>query len=322
MGGLWKKMKITAITFMIASGSISGIFPLSGFWSKDEIVATTVHHPIFMVLTLVIAFMTAFYMWRLCFLTFTGSPRDQHRYDHAHESPGVMTYPLMLLAFLSIFAGWVGIPALEHGFAAFVYHEHAYHPHFNWGMALLSTVVALSGVGLAYLMYYKRSISPEKVAAALKPLYKLTYNKYYFDEIYQVIIINPLMAFGRLMWSFDARVIDGFVNLVGKATILWAQVKQWFDVWIVDGAVNGSGWIVRKGASILRYLQTGSLQFYILFIMTIVVIFGMYKFESSLINISWPALTLVFVVGLAFLSIVAKMVQARIKPEQDSEGEE
>ncbi len=322
MGGLWKKMKITAITFMVASGSIAGIFPLSGFWSKDEIVASTVHHPIFMVMTLAIAFMTAFYMWRLCFLTFTGRPRDQHRYDHAHESPKVMTYPLILLAFLSVFAGWFGIPALEHGFAAFVYHEQAYHPHFSWGLALLSTVVALSGVGLAYLMYYKKSISADRVAAALKPLYKLTYNKYYFDELYQVILINPVMAFGRFMWSFDANVIDGFVNLVGKATIVWSQIKLWVDIWIVDGAVNGSGWLVQQGASILKYLQTGAMQFYILFIMALVVIFGMFKFESSLIDISWPALTLVFILGLVFLALVSKMVLAKSKAERDSEGEE
>ncbi|RME20091.1 MAG: NADH-quinone oxidoreductase subunit L, partial [Candidatus Zixiibacteriota bacterium] len=89
MGGLLNKAKITAITFMVASLSISGIPPFAGFFSKDEIVAATSGHPIFKILTLVIAFMTAFYMWRLCFLTFFGKPRNQHRYDHAHESPRV-----------------------------------------------------------------------------------------------------------------------------------------------------------------------------------------------------------------------------------------
>ncbi|RKX22888.1 MAG: NADH-quinone oxidoreductase subunit L, partial [Candidatus Zixiibacteriota bacterium] len=109
MGGLLKKLKITAPTFLIASLSISGIFPFAGFWSKDEIVASTTGHPIFMFFTLLIAFMTAFYMWRLCFLTFFGKPRDQQKYDHAHESPRSMTWPLAFLGFLAVTAGWVGI---------------------------------------------------------------------------------------------------------------------------------------------------------------------------------------------------------------------
>ncbi len=159
MGGLSKKMKITAATMFIASFSIAGIFPLSGFWSKDEIVASTIGHPIFMVLTLLVAFMTAFYMFRLCFLTFTGAPRDQEKFDHAHESPKTMTYPLMFLAFLAVFAGWVGIPWLPHSWSSFVYYGEVEHASFHFGLAGISLAIGLSGIGLAYLMYYKKSIS-------------------------------------------------------------------------------------------------------------------------------------------------------------------
>jgi len=183
MGGLYGKMKITAITFVVASLSIAGIFPLSGFWSKDEIVAATSGHPIFMFFTLAIAFMTAFYMFRLCFLTFTGKPRDQHKFDHAHESPKSMTVPLMVLGFLSVFAGWVGLPWLSHGFSSFVFHGEAYHAHANYLLMLISTVVAVSGIGLAYAMYYKKAISPDTIVAKFKPIYTLLYNKYYFDEL-------------------------------------------------------------------------------------------------------------------------------------------
>jgi len=307
MGGLAPKMKITSITFMIASLSIAGIFPLSGFWSKDEIVATTLHHPVFLVFTLLIAFMTAFYMWRLCFLTFFGKPRDQHKYDHAHESPKSMTYPLILLGFLSIFAGWVAIPWLPHGFSSFVFHGEPHHASPNFILMLVSSIVALSGIFLAYLIYYKQKISADMLAEKFKPIYKLFYNKYYFDEIYQFLIIDPLMAFARFMWTFDARVIDGAVNGTAWLTIWWSKIKLWFDVWIVDGAVNGSGWLVRQAGRILRYLQSGSMQFYTLFILVAVVVLVLMKFEFIHIDIHWPVITVVFVLGVTLLGLLTRL---------------
>ena len=126
MGGLHAKMKMTSWTFLIAALAIAGISPLSGFWSKDEIVAATRGHPIFTVLTLLVAFMTAFYMFRLYFLTFTGQPRDQHKFDHAHESPRVMTGPLIFLAVLSVDVGMRRYAlALSHGFSSVVFYERA-----------------------------------------------------------------------------------------------------------------------------------------------------------------------------------------------------
>lgn len=307
MGGLASKMKSTSITFMIASLSIAGIFPLSGFWSKDEIVATTLHHPVFMFFTLLIAFMTAFYMWRLCFLTFFGKPRDQHKFDHAHESPRSMTWPLIFLGFLSIFAGWVALPWLHHGYSSFVYHGEIHHAGPNYLLMLISSIVALSGIGLAYLIYYRQSISADKLAEKFKPIYTFLYNKWYFDELYDLIIIRPLLAFARFMWSFDARIIDGLVNGLAWFTILWSDIKLWFDTWIVDGAVNGAGWIVRQWSEVLRYLQTGVVQFYALFIAMVVVLLALIKFEVVLVNIHWPVLSLLFVAGLGLLALVSRI---------------
>jgi NADH-quinone oxidoreductase subunit L len=313
MGGLSRKMKITTWTFIIASLSIAGIFPLSGFWSKDEIIATTLHHPVFFVFTLIIAFMTAFYMFRLCFLTFFGEPRDQHCFDHAHESPKVMTYPLILLAVLSVCAGWVGMPWLSHGYSSFLFHGEPEHAEPNYLLMMISTLVAVSGITLAYLMYYRRSISPETVAARFKGLYTLLYHKYYFDELYAKIIVNPILKLGALLWSFDAQVVDGAVNGAGWMTIFWSNIKMWFDMKIIDGAVNGAGWLVRQCGAILRLIQNGSMQFYALTILGSVVLAGLYRLEEEG-HFRWapaPILTGALLLGAIALYLAARSGRTR-----------
>jgi NADH-quinone oxidoreductase subunit L len=265
MGGLYPKMKITAITFIIASLSISGIFPLSGFWSKDEIlsVAGHFHNPIFLIVGVMVAGMTSFYMFRLCFVTFFGPPRDKHKFDHAHESPKVMTVPLMILAFLSIFAGWVGIPWLKHGYSAFVFHHEPHHAEPNFILMIISTLVALSGIYLAYAMYYKKSISPEKLKEKFAFPYKVLYNKYYFDELYHAIIINPVFKLsGFLFGKVDVGVVDRIVNGAGHLTAFLSDVDGWFDNHIVDGAVNSIAALTRRAGSVMRKIQTGQLQNY------------------------------------------------------------
>ncbi|MDH4156837.1 MAG: NADH-quinone oxidoreductase subunit L [candidate division Zixibacteria bacterium] len=319
MGGLWKKMKITAPAFCIASLSIAGIPPLAGFWSKDEIVAATLQHPVFLVVTLLIAFMTAFYMWRLCFLTFFAPPRDQHRYEHAHESPKTMAYPLVFLAVLAAGAGWVGIPKVAPWFSEFVFHGDVYHPHWSWLM-LLSAVVALSGISLAYLMYYRGSISPIKMGQRFKPLYTFLYNKWYFDELYHVVLIRPTLAFARYLWSFDNRVVDGAVNGTAWTTIKWSDIKEWFDTWIVDGAVNGSGWLVRQVGNTLRFIQTGSVQFYAMFILALVVLFCFAKFDYVEMGLErWVLVFVLFVTLVVVIVKILSMLRYRAEPKNTQE---
>ncbi|MCJ7498374.1 MAG: NADH-quinone oxidoreductase subunit L [candidate division Zixibacteria bacterium] len=264
MGGLYPKMKTTAITFIIGSLSLAGIFPLSGFWSKDEILLLALNkYPIFMLVGLAVAFMTAFYMFRLCFVTFYGKPRDHHKFEHAHESPKVMTVPLVILAFLSIFAGWVGIPWLHKGYSSFVYHHEVHHLEPNFILMIVATLVALSGIYLAYLMYYKGSISPEKLKNKFSFIYKVLYNKYYFDELYNAIIIKPLFKLTDFLYKkFDLGVIDWLVNSVGNFTVFLSWLWELFDTYIVDGAVNGLGYVVRGTGAGMRKVQTGQLQNY------------------------------------------------------------
>ncbi len=264
MGGLYPKMKTTAITFIIGSLSLAGIFPLSGFWSKDEILLLALNkYSIFMLVGLAVAFMTAFYMFRLCFVTFYGKPRDHHKFEHAHESPKVMTVPLVILAFLSIFAGWVGIPWLHKGYSSFVYHHEVHHLEPNFILMIVATLVALSGIYLAYLMYYKGSISPEKLKNKFSFIYKVLYNKYYFDELYNAIIIKPLFKLTDFLFKkFDLGVIDWLVNSVGNFTVFLSWLWELFDTYIVDGAVNGLGYVVRGTGAGMRKVQTGQLQNY------------------------------------------------------------
>jgi NADH-quinone oxidoreductase subunit L len=269
MGGLRRKAPITFWSMLIASLSIAGIFPLSGFWSKDEIVASTVGHPIFKILTLLVAFMTAFYMFRLIFLTFFGEPRDKEAYDHAHESPKTMTVPLIVLSVLSIFAGWVALPWLHEGYSTFAYYHAPHHTHAHWDIMIISTLVASAGIFLAWLIYQKKAISAEMLAEKFKLGYRLSFRKFYFDEIYDAVVIKPVLGFASFLWSFDGIVIDGIVNFFGTFTLWLSRVKLWFDLHIVDGIVNGLGYTIWGIGAVIRQFQTGRVQFY-----GFVIIFG------------------------------------------------
>jgi NADH-quinone oxidoreductase subunit L len=275
MGGLHKKMKVTSITFLIASLSISGIFPLAGFWSKDEIFATA-HasgHFIFLLVGILVAGMTAFYMFRLYFMTFTGKPRDQRAYDHAHESPKNMTIPLMILAVLSVCAGWVGIPWLHKGYSSFVYYGAIHHVEPSILLMFVSLLVALSGIGLAYLMYVRGSISPVRMAQRFKPIYTFLFNKWYFDELYMAVVINPTYWLMEVLFKFDLLIIDGLVNGAAKLTLFFSWAHERFDTYVVDGAVNGTGYVSMFFGRMFRKIQTGQLQTYALAVFLGAVVF-------------------------------------------------
>lgn len=266
MGGLRKSMPITATTFMIGSLALAGIPPLSGFWSKDEILLHARHDgPIALyLLASAAAFMTAFYMARLCYLTFFGTPRSKF---HAHESPRSMTVPLVVLAFLSVTVGWVNVPHVFEGFSRFMHFEGAHHLGFSPAVAAISTVIAVAGIVLGTAMYYWKSIPVDFLSRPFPRVYKLLYNKWYIDEIYGAVIIRPLLALTRGLFRFDLGVIDGAVNGAAWLTVILSKIKRWIDVYIVDGAVNGVGQVTDLGGRGMRRLQTGHVQEYALAIL-------------------------------------------------------
>ncbi len=219
MGGLWKKLKLTGPLFLIGTLAISGVPLLSGFFSKDEILAAAWNggHPVLFLLALIAAFFTAFYMFRLFFMVFTGEGRSED-VKHAHESPSVMTFPMIVLGVLAIVAGYVNTP----WFGSFLGDwltkgnpllegQHEGEP--VWIMAA-ATIVSLLGIYLAYLIYGKRSISREWLSGKGSTLHAILYNKYYVDEFYQLTIISITKGFSHLMQFIDTFIVEGLVNLV------------------------------------------------------------------------------------------------------------
>jgi len=266
MGGLRKSMPVTTATFIIGSLALAGIPPLSGFWSKDEILLHVRHDgpfPLY-ILASAAAFMTAFYMARLCYMTFFGEPRSK---AHAHESPRAMTAPLVVLAFLSVTVGWVNLPHVFEGFSNFVHFEGAHHLSFSPAVAVISTVLALAGLALGTAMYHWKSIPVDFLSRRFPPVYKLLYNKWYIDEIYGALVIRPLLVLTRGLFRFDLGVIDGAVNGAAWLTLVVSRIKRWIDIYIVDGAVNGLGWLTNFGGRGMRRMQTGHVQEYALAIL-------------------------------------------------------
>jgi len=231
MGGLRKKMPITFWTYLIACIAISGIPPLAGFWSKDEILAMSFAsgHRFAWFIGTIVAFMTAFYMFRSLFLVFYGKPRNEHLYDHAHESPSSMTTSLVILAFMAIIVGPLFGYPLENGYihrflGPVLVSGHLHIPHLSEGVSLslmmLSIFMGIAGIALAYIYYMVKTDLPAKTAGLFKPLYKLSYNKWYFDEIYKSVIIDPIITISKFMWKgIDVNVIDFIVNSFGKVAM-------------------------------------------------------------------------------------------------------
>ncbi len=272
MGGLRKKIPITFATFFVATLAIAGVPGLSGFFSKDEILwmafSSERGHFLIWLVAAVAAGMTAFYMFRALFMTFFGESRvDHHVAHHIHESPKVMTIPLMVLAFLSIVGGYVGIPHVLGG----ANHIHEFLAPVVGGGAepvktqamlsliseawaagggagghsaaleiflmALSVVIALIGIGIAYYLYLKNPHFPKALAERWKGLYTLVSNKYYVDELYQILFVNSLKKL---------------------ATGLW----KGFDEFIIDGTVNGTAYFVGWLSGVMRKMQTGLVQNY------------------------------------------------------------
>ena len=275
MGGLAKKMPRTYWTFLIGTAALAGLPLTAGFFSKDEILLGAFHTsmPLFAV-ALTAAFLTAFYMTRLMAMTFWGEPR---KHDvHAHESPHVMTSPLIVLAVLSIFAGWIGWPG-HNLFHHFVHFGEAEAEGFNPLVALLATSAAGLGILLGWAIFVKQAISASIFRRKLPWVYNLLANKYYFDEIYWAVLVVPLFWVTMMLARFDQKIVDGIVNGVGYVTLGLSIVWAWFDKWIVDGAVNLVGGMTKLLGRLLRFTQTGMEQDYALFLFVgLLMIVGFY----------------------------------------------
>jgi NADH-quinone oxidoreductase subunit L len=285
MGGLLRRMPRTGWAFIAGALALTGIFPFAGFWSKDEILAEAwfqftsgsaagvsagLDFTSWLLLTLA-AFLTAFYTGRQVFLTFGGKPRTAAA-EHAPESVGSMTWPLVILALFATFLGLSGTPwanqffrllGEEVEFADF----HPHHAEFNIVVALISLGVAGAGWLGAWLIYGRKPLveQVDPLEKPLGPVYVLLKNKYYFDEIYQAIFIRPAIGLAGLCATFDRVVIDAIVNAVGAfGRWLASWLRRAIDNPIVDGAVNGVGWITDRAGEFMRATQTGQVQNYLL----------------------------------------------------------
>ena len=267
MGGIFRKMKVTGLTFVIASLAISGIPPFSGFWSKDEILSEVLRngHPFLFVIAMVTSLLTAFYMFRLIFLVLFGKPRSE---IHPHESPKVMTVPLGILAVFAIFVGLVGSPFMNHAFQNFIYLGQSHKSESmepDYLVMVLSTLLASMGIGIAYLLYVmNKNILPQRIRRHFTLLYNIVYNKYYIDEIYDFLFIKPSIRLSRFASKFDLGVIDGAVNGIAWIFVILSKISSWIDRNIVDGAVNMTARIVGLFSLALRRAQTGYIQTYLL----------------------------------------------------------
>jgi NADH-quinone oxidoreductase subunit L len=259
MGGLSKKLKITYITFLIGCIAIAGIPPFSGFFSKDAILLSVFEKsPVMYGIALFAALLTAFYMFRLLIITFYGSFRGtEEQKDHLHESPAGMTVPLIILAILSIFGGFVGIPRvfmkggerLNDFFSPVIaqHSEEAVSFSTEYMLMGLSTVLVVITIIFAWFKFR------DFQSSEAKGLGKVLENKWYVDEFYDKIIVNPVQKFA------------GFMNNI-------------FEKYVVDGTVNNIGKLVNYGSRQLRLLQSGLVGGYVLLMVLSILILMIYQF--------------------------------------------
>jgi NADH-quinone oxidoreductase subunit L len=282
MGGLKEQMPWTYRTFLIGTLAIAGVPGLAGFFSKDQILASTWgSSKLLWGVGLVTAGLTACYMFRLVFMTFHGKFRGtEEQHHHLHESPPSMTVPLMVLAVGAALSGYVGIPKLGHfdvnifdhfvgRIVAHVGDGHGHHASLAVELALmaLSVAIAAAGIWFAWRTYGggKGLVEGERWAAKFPGVHRLLRNKYWVDEAYDKTVVRGTWASARGLFSFDSKFIDGFlVNGSRNVTVATSVLSGFFDKYFVDGAVNLVGWISRAGSRFFRGLQTGYVSQYAL----------------------------------------------------------
>jgi NADH-quinone oxidoreductase subunit L len=293
MGALKAKIPTTYWTMAVAALAISGIPPLAGFFSKDEILwqsfAGPYGHRLLWAVGWITAGLTAFYMFRLIFMTFWGQSRVPHDVEHhIHESPRPMLIPLVTLAILSIVGGFIGWPKSLMGgewFGRFlepVFEGNPSVPPQEYGRGIeyflmaLSVATAVVGIGAAYRMYVRQPGLADRFSSAFAGLHRVLLNKYYVDEIYDALFVHRVKDLGSALAAFDLGVIDGGVNGAGWFTRATATLSMWWDRWIIDGSVNVLAMFVKVLSWPARIVQTGLVQNYAWFITVGVFIFMVY----------------------------------------------
>jgi NADH-quinone oxidoreductase subunit L len=290
MGGLYPKMKVTALTMLVGVLTIAGTPLFSGWYSKDAILAhalgfASLHpaHVLLFLLPLITAGLTVFYMFRMWFMTFTGEPRDAHVFEHAHESPRLMTVPLVVLAFFSIVVAW-GMPptsaadsllgghhsgllaasqpaAVAADFGAEETSAEDYHQLAE----MLALGMGIIGLVFAVLLYYTRALEPDNARAQFAGVHRFLQHKWYFDELYSALLVRPALAVAGWCRWFDTHVIDGIANGLGRGTVRTSRGSGRFDLGIIDGLVNLTARVIYAVGRGLRTVQTGYLRNYVLF---------------------------------------------------------
>jgi NADH-quinone oxidoreductase subunit L len=275
MGGLRKYMPVTFVTFLIGSLALAGIFPLAGFWSKDEILVTAgkTGFDLFLYVGLLGALLTAAYMTRVVYLTFFGEYRG---HGEPHESPPILTLPLVVLGFASVTAGFLnadafGVEKFRDWVSAAVSLPVLEHAEFDSVKAVISVTVAVIGIGIAASLWFQREeLGPFRGFTQRNALaragYRFLENKYYLDDLYEKVIVYGIKSpIARMSYRFDQRGIDAVVNGLGRgAATVARETYEVFDQKVVDGAVNGLAETTGDTGGLLRYLQSGRVQRYAL----------------------------------------------------------
>ncbi|MCB0023492.1 MAG: hypothetical protein KDD91_10710, partial [Caldilinea sp.] len=243
LGGLKTKMPTTYRTFVVGAAALAGIPLLSGFFSKDAILVAALDHNILLyVVGAVTALLTAIYSFRAVFLTFHGEPKDKHIYDHAHESPSVMTIPLWILAFLSIVGGVINLPfvlTLDHWLEPVIGEHHEAALVIELLGITLSIVIAVFGFLMARALYLRHEKWAERLAQPFTALRSPAQHGWYVDDFYHAFVVKPIKAVGAWFAGF-------------------------FDPKVIDGAVNGVGTVMLDAGEVVRKLQNGAIPTYAL----------------------------------------------------------
>ncbi len=272
MGGLSKKIPWTYRLFLIGTIAIAGLPPLAGFWSKDEIMAHafTHHHYLLYGMAAIGALLTSFYMFRLTYLTFYGSSRiDHHTEEHVHESPMVMIGPLMALGLLSLVGGLIlGFPP-EHGWlhkflgpVAGIAVEHEASTGLVFLLMGAATAIALIGWGLAHFLYSVSPATADRWAAKFSGAYTTLLNKYYVDELYDFVFVEPTKRLGELLDWFDRTVVDGIVRGIAQLADWGSAGSTWVEKHVIYAGLNAIGYGNHLAAREGRKMQSGMVNHY------------------------------------------------------------